>query len=319
MRILFTLVLASILTGCGRNCASLAEEQLGKKTSRQPRAVLTATPPGRQGSRQVPSRGGDSWSSSSSSSETVARVELIARSLHEVCADTSVERADALVRELEGVLDGYARNYKSVGLGKVERLRILQPFLTAVEGYWIGLLAHGAEADSTVKVSADEIGQFYRIAMYTSDLVHRKIGCPGRAFELEQNVYSALRQMARLFRITGRDGEYAIAAGCAEQWLNSRYDVLEGSALEAECSRIEEQAAQSPDRSRLPIQKRSRFENVSYDLAIQVVGRPPKWVKKWRAGADGNVIQEVWRGGPTRTGGLCRPADCRMDHLHRIR
>ena len=31
MRILFTLVLASILTGCGRNCASLAEEQLGKK------------------------------------------------------------------------------------------------------------------------------------------------------------------------------------------------------------------------------------------------------------------------------------------------
>ena len=155
---LFTLVLASILTGCGRNCASLAEEQLGKKTSRQPRAVLTATPPGRQGSRQVPSRGGDSWSSSSSSSETGARV---ARSLHEVCADTSVERADALVRELEGVLDGYARNYKSVGLGKVERLRILQPFLTAVEGYWIGLLAHGAEADSTVKVSADEIGQFY--------------------------------------------------------------------------------------------------------------------------------------------------------------
>ena len=66
-----------------------------------------------------------------------------------------------------------------------------------------------------------------------------------------------------------------------EDWLGTRYDVMEGNPLKDACENVEFYAAKNPNRDKLPTPIYSRTKNMHVDKALWVVGRLPKWFAAW--------------------------------------
>ena len=66
-----------------------------------------------------------------------------------------------------------------------------------------------------------------------------------------------------------------------ENWIETRYDVLEGNPLKDACEDVEVYASKDPNREKLHPTIYSRTKNRYLDMAVHVVGRLPKWFAAW--------------------------------------
>ncbi len=208
------------------------------------------------------------------------RMEELAKEVSTACAGTNGDEAvDALLAKVSDVIDEYVCCVQGHAIS--ERTSLVAPFARAVEACWPQRLFEKGE--SPPENLLYEIRCFYSLNTKTVDLLRKKVGNSFESLSLEFNICWVLKRFSLRFDRIGWKEQKKYVDRMLENWLETRYDVLEGNPLKDACENVEFYAAKDPNRDKLPAPIYSRTKNMHVDKALWVVGRLPKWFAAWAA------------------------------------
>lgn len=208
------------------------------------------------------------------------KVEELAKEVPGVCAGTNGEEAvDALLAKVSDLIDEYERGIWDKGNAMSSLTSFTAPFVRDVECYWTRRqFKLGKTPPGNL---LNEVRLSHSLATKTVDLLQKKVGNSDVTAPFEIGNCSILKWLAHNFERAGWEKEKQYVDSMVENWIETRYDVLEGNPLKDACEDVEIDAARNPNREKLPATIYSRTKNKYQNMAVHVVGRLPKWFAAW--------------------------------------
>ena len=208
------------------------------------------------------------------------KMEALAKDVSQVCAGTNGEEAvDALLANVSDLIDEYERGIWDKGNAMGYLTALVSPFVREIESYWAKrrFKPEGTPPENLLS----EVRSSHSLATKTVDLLQKKVGNSDVTAPFEIGNCSVLKWLAHNFERAGWKEEKQYVDSMVENWIETRYDVLEGNPLKDACEHVEVYASKYPNREKLHQAIYSRTKNRYLDMAVHVVGRLPKWFAAW--------------------------------------
>ena len=206
------------------------------------------------------------------------RMKELAKEVSQACAGTNGEDAvDALLAKVGDVLDAYVCCAQGHEIS--ERTSLVSPFVRDVKCYWSR--RRFLPGETPPENLLNEVRLSHSLATKTVDLLQKKVGNPAVTAPFEIGNCSILKWLTHNFERVGWKEEKQYVDSMVENWIETRYDMIEGNPLKDACEDVEFHASKDPNREKRHPAVYSRTKNRYLDMAVHIVGRLPKWFAAW--------------------------------------